>query len=413
MVVIMTCKLSLHDLSLNGKRVLMRVDFNVPMSKQGTITDDSRIRAALPSIQYVLDNGGALILMSHLGRPKDKPSPEFSLTPVAKRLSELLKHPVIMAPDCIGSQVSQLAKSLKPGQVLMLENLRFHPGEEHPKDHPEFVKELASLGDIYVNDAFGTAHRAHASTFDIAKFFPGKAAAGFLMEKEIDFLGNSLLRPKCPFYALLGGAKISSKIGVLHSLIKKANKILIGGGMAYTFFKAQGIPIGNSLHEDDLLDQARDILAFSQSQKVSLLLPQDVVIAERIDNTARTRTIDIKQGIPDNFMGVDIGPKTVERYITEIQDAATVFWNGPMGVFEVSNFAKGTNAIANALAKIPATTIVGGGESVAALEASGVGDKISHISTGGGAALEYIEFGTLPGIEALTDKLSERVMSNE
>lgn len=344
-----------------------------------------------------------MILMSHLGRPKDKRLPEFSLAPCAKRLSELLKKTVQMASDCVGPETEKLARGLKPGQVLLLENLRFHRGEEHPEEDPAFVKQLASLGDVYVNDAFGTAHRAHASTATIAQYFPGRAAAGFLLEKEIRFLGSALLDPKHPFYAIIGGAKISTKIGVLKALISKVDALLIGGGMAYTFFKAQGISIGNSIHEDDLLDQAKEIIRACKAAGKKLLLPVDIVVVSTISNDAKMKTVDSSKGIPDGLEGVDIGPKTIQLFTQQLKDAATVFWNGPLGVFEQSNFAKGTNAIAKAIASLKATTIVGGGDSIAALQAAGVADKITHISTGGGASLEYIEFGKLPGIEALSD----------
>lgn len=396
-------KLSLADLDVRGKKVLIRVDFNVPLDKQGKITDDSRIVASLPSIRYVIERGGSVILMSHLGRPKGRFEAEFSLAPCAKKLSDLLGKKVTIAPDCVGPEVEELVQSLQPGQVLLLENLRFHEAEENPKKDPTFAKALASLGDLYVNDAFGTAHRAHSSTVDIAKYFPGKAASGFLLEKEIQFLGSIVGNPKRPFYALIGGAKISTKIGVLKALLKQVDKLLIGGGMAYTFFKAQGIAIGNSIHEDEFLQQAREILAFSREQKIPLLLPEDVVITDRIAEDAKAQAVDVKQGIPDGWEGVDIGPKTVQKYSEGIQDAATVFWNGPMGIFEVKQFAKGTNAIAKAISELSATTIVGGGESIAAVEAAGVANKMTHLSTGGGAALEYLEYGTLPGLEALSD----------
>lgn len=399
----MANKLSIAHLQLKGKRVLMRVDFNVPTDAEGQITDGTRIKASLPSIKYVLDNGGKLILMSHLGRPKNTPSPHFSLAPCAKYLSELLQKPVIMAPDCIGTAVEQLAKEMKPGQLMLLENLRFHRGEENPEEEEGFVEQLARLGDVYINDAFGTAHRAHASTAVIAKFFPGKAAAGFLMEKEIEFLNRVTKNPKRPFYAIIGGAKISSKIGILKALLQKVDALFIGGGMAFTFLKAQGIEIGNSIHEDTLLDEAKEILKASNQNNVKLFLPKDIVIADRIDEDAIPRTIDVQNGIPAGFQGVDIGPKTIEEYIKAIKNAATVFWNGPMGIFEVKKFANGTFAIARALGELTnATTIVGGGESVAAVEEAGASNKLTHISTGGGASLEFIEFGTLPGIEALS-----------
>jgi phosphoglycerate kinase len=396
----MTHKLSLKELYLNGRKVLMRVDFNVPLDKNSYITDDTRIKASLPSIQYILSQGGSIILMSHLGRPKGKPSPEFSLAPCAKRLSELIHKEVVLAPDCVGQDTENLAQNLKPGQVLLLENLRFHPEEENPTD--DFAKQLAKLGDVYVNDAFGTAHRAHASTATITKYFPGEAAAGFLLEKEIEFLGKTLLKPKKPFYAIIGGAKISSKIGVLNTLLNKVDALLIGGGMAYTFYKAQGISIGESIHEDAQINEARNILAKAKTLDVKIYLPVDNIAANKIDPTATIQIVS--NGIPNGMQGVDIGPKTIEKYIAIIQDAATIFWNGPMGIFEIEKFAKGTNALAHALAKLKAITIVGGGESVAAVEAAGVTSSISHISTGGGATLEYIEFGKLPGIDALSDR---------
>ncbi|MBA3957001.1 MAG: phosphoglycerate kinase [Parachlamydiaceae bacterium] len=399
--------LSITDLPLKNKRVLMRVDFNVPLDKQGNITDDTRIRASLPSIRYALEQGASVILMSHLGRPKDNKSTEFSLLPCAKRLEQLLTRPINMAPDCVGSEVEILARQLKPGQILMLENLRFHRGEEHPEEDPTFTSQLAKLGDVYVNDAFGTAHRSHASTAKIANFFPNESAAGLLLQKEIQFLGQALLHPKKPFYAIIGGAKISTKLGVLKALVHKADLILIGGGMTYTFLKAQGIAIGDSIHEDSHLEEAKEILALSKELNVPLLFPEDLVVANRIDNNAEIRIINASEGIPSGFQGVDIGPRTIQLFSRSIQDAGTLFWNGPMGVFEIPAFANGTNAIAHAVANLSAITIVGGGESVAAVEASGEAQKINHISTGGGAALEYIEFGTLPGIEALTIKKEE------
>jgi phosphoglycerate kinase len=391
-------KLSIVELPIKGKKVLMRVDFNVPLDKNQAITDDSRIQASLHSIKYVLEQGGALILMSHLGRPKEKRVPEMSLAPCAKRLSELLKKPVLMAPDCIGPDVEKMARDLKKGEILLLENLRFHRGEEHPEEDPEFVKQLAKLGDLYVNDAFGTAHRAHASTATITSYFPNKAAAGFLMEKEIKFL-SSLLNPKRPFCAIIGGAKISTKMGVLDSLMKKADALLIGGGMAYTFFKAQGIPIGDSIHEDDYLDKAKMILENGSG----IFLPQDTVVADRLQEGAHKKIVKSREGVPSGFQGVDIGPETVKQFISEMKKAATVLWNGPLGVYEIKEFAIGTQAVAEAIAKLNATTIVGGGDSIAALQQAGVADQVTHVSTGGGASLEYIELGTLPGIEALSD----------
>lgn len=393
--------LSLQDLDLRNKKALIRVDFNVPI-ENGVITDDTRIKAALPTIKYVLEHGGTVILMSHLGRPKSKPDPQFSLAPCAKRLSELLKRPVQLAPDCRGKETVEMVKHLKSGEVLMLENLRFHKGEEKPDEEPSFVKELAKLGDVYINDAFGTAHRAHASTAEIAQFFPGKAAAGFLMLKEIAYLGSALFNPKRPFCAILGGAKISTKFKVIQALMQKADLLLIGGAMAYTFFEAQNIAVGNSLVEDDFIQAAKELLDAGKHSQCSIYLPADLVIARSISSDAEKRVIQVKEGIPDGFEGVDIGPKTIESYTKEIQKASTIFWNGPMGVFECPPFDQGTNAIAKILANLTGVvTVVGGGDSVAAVEKAGVADHISHLSTGGGASLEYIESGQLPGIEAL------------
>lgn len=400
----MSRKLSLADLDLNGKRVLMRVDFNVPLDAKGSITDDTRIKASLPSILHILHAGGALILMSHLGRPKDQKKPEFSLAPCAKRLSEILGVNVKMAPDCIGPEVVKLAEDLQPGEILLLENLRFHKGEEKPDSDPSFAKSLADLGDVYVNDAFGTAHRAHASTAVIAQYFPGASAAGFLLDKEIQFLGNTLLEPRRPFAAIIGGSKISTKIGILKSLIKKVDTLLIGGGMAYTFFKAQGWHIGNSLHEDDQLVAAREILRDAKELGVTVLLPVDNVITDHLDKADRKiQIVESAKGIPENFMGVDIGPKTIEHFKKALQNAGTILWNGPLGIFEQAEFAKGTNEIAKTIGNLSAVSIVGGGDSIAALQKAGLSEKISHISTGGGASLEYIELGTLPGIEALSE----------
>ena len=396
----MTIRL-LKDLDVNGKKVLMRVDFNVPLNARGQITDDTRIRAALPSIRYVLEKGGSLILMSHLGRPKEKKVPELSLKPCSERLSELLGRKVIMAPDCVGPEVERCASSLKPGEVVLLENLRFHMGEEYPEKDPEFVKKLARLGDLYVNDAFGTAHRAHASTALIAKLFPQKSAAGFLMQEEVHYIGDAISHPKRPFYAIIGGAKISTKCGVIEALLKKADAIFIGGGMTYTFLKAQGKPIGDSIHEDSFLEKARTLLESSGKGQGRLFLPTDIVVTQQLKEDAAFKVVKAEDGIPDGFQGVDIGPETIINYSKELKDAATIVWNGPLGVFEMPQFAKGTNAIAHVLGQLKATTIVGGGDSIAAIQAAGVADKITHLSTGGGATLEYIEFGTLPGLGGL------------
>ncbi len=402
-------KLSIRDLDLKNRRVLLRVDFNVPI-ENGQITDDTRIRASLPTIQYVLDQGGSLILMSHLGRPKGKPDPAFSLSPCAKRLSELLQRPVQMAPDCVGAKTENLARSLKPGEILLLENLRFHPGEEHPEKELRFVQTLAHLGDLYVNDAFGTAHRPHASTTLIAHFFPNQAAMGFLLEKELVYLQEALQHPKRPFCVLLGGAKISTKFKIIRGFMKQADTLLIGGAMAYTFFKAQEIPIGHSLVEDQFLEAAKELLDHSSQVHCRLFLPLDLVVAKRIDPQAERKVVRTEEGIPEGFEGVDIGPKTIQKYGEVLQKASTIFWNGPMGVFETPPFDQGTRSLAHILANCPSTlTIVGGGDSVAAIQQAKVADRFSHLSTGGGAALELIEQGTLPGIDALSPKFNKNL----
>ena len=387
-------KMTVRDVDVRGRRVLVRVDFNVPIA-EGRVTDDTRIRATLPTLQYLLDQGAALIVMSHLGRPR-KPDPAFSLKPVAERLSELLGRPVQMAPDCVGPEVEAMATALQPGQVLMLENLRFHPEEE--KNDPEFARQLARLGDLCVNDAFGAAHRAHASVEAIARFIP--VVAGFLMEKEIRYLSQALTNPGRPFVAILGGAKISDKIGVIESLLARADRVLIGGGMANTFLKAQGYEVGDSLVEEEALETARQLLARGGDR---LWLPVDVVIAAAFALDAQARVVPIDQ-VPAGWRILDIGPQTVTRYAEEIRRAAFIVWNGPMGVFEFPRFAEGTFAIARAIADSGATSIVGGGDSVAAVHAAGVADRITHISTGGGASLEFLEGRTLPGIAVLADR---------
>ena len=393
-------KMSITDLDLKGKRVLVRVDFNVPLSEKQAVTDDTRIRAALPSIRRAMGQGARVLLVSHLGRPKGKVVPAMSLAPVAARLSQLLGAPVQMAPDCIGDAVKAAAAALKPGQVLMLENCRFHAGDE--KNDEGMSRALAELCDVFVNDAFGAAHRAHASTVGVTRFVP-VAAAGLLMAKEVEYLGRALTDPTRPFVAILGGAKVSDKIGVLKNLVTKVNALLVGGGMAYTFLKAQGMEVGASLLEADKLDTARSILDEARAKGVTFLLPMDHVIAERAEATAPTRIAD-STAIPAGWMGLDIGPKAREAFATVIRGARTIVWNGPMGVFELAPFREGTFAVARAIAASVATSIVGGGDSVAAVTQAGVADKMTHISTGGGASLEFLEGIELPGVAALTDK---------
>ena len=392
-------KLNIDDLELKGKKVLIRVDFNVPLDGK-TITDDTRISAALKTIRYVIDNGGKAILMSHLGRPKGKVVPELSLEPVARRLEELLGKKVVMAPDCIGSAVEAIIGNMKEGDVVLLENLRFHPEEE--KNDPEFAKKLAGLADVYVNDAFGAAHRAHASTVGVTAYM-AQSAAGFLMQKEIKYISGAIDNPKRPFIAVLGGAKVSDKIGVIRKLMDKADALIIGGAMAYTFLKAKGRKVGDSLVEDDKLDLAKELLKESLDKDVALYLPIDHVIADRFAPDANIRIVE-RSGIPDGWEGMDIGPATVRKYKNVLENAKTIVWNGPLGVFEFEAFSKGTFAIAKILAESDAITIVGGGDCVAAVKKSGYADKITHISTGGGASLELMEGKELPGIAALTDK---------
>jgi phosphoglycerate kinase len=397
-------KLIIQDLLLTGKKVLIRVDFNVPLNKDGTIADDTRIRESLPTLQHALQQGAAVILMSHLGRPKSKKDVQFSLGICAKKLSQLISAPVFFATDSVGKDVEKMVQDLKGGQVLLLENLRFYPAEEDPSLDPNFAKELAKFGDFYVNDAFGTAHRSHSSTAVIAQYFPGKAAMGLLMQKEISHLEPLLKKPEHPFFVLIGGAKVSSKIGVLKSLMKKVDAFYIGGGMAFTFLKAQGVSIGDSLFEETSLLEAQNLLRECEAKKIALHLPTDVVIADGFRNDATFKTIPISDGIPKGWMGMDIGPQTTQAWSADFQRAATVFWNGPVGVFEFSHFARGTQEMAKIVAGLKANTTVGGGDSVAAINQLGLSSKFSHVSTGGGASLEYLELGKLPGIEALSDK---------
>jgi phosphoglycerate kinase len=401
-------KLSIQDLNLNGQRVFMRVDFNVPLNDAGRVSDDTRIRETLPTIEYALRKGARLVLASHLGRPKGKPNPKMSLRPVAERLRILLDQRlgsscnVGFAPDCIGLAAEEMANNLEKGQTLLLENLRFYAQEE--ANDEKFSRQLAALADLYVNDAFGAAHRAHASTVGITKFMD-KAAAGLLMQKELEYLGKATSNPEKPFIAIIGGAKVSDKIDVLRNLLDKVDALLIGGAMAYTFMKAQGQQIGKSLVEDDKLDLAKDLLDQAKNKNVRLLLPLDHVVADKIDASAKTAIAKSDQGIPADSMGLDIGPETLSAFSKEIAAAKTIVWNGPMGVFEVAPFAVGTMKTAQMIAaNRNATSIVGGGDSVAAVHQSGVADKITHISTGGGASLEFLEGKKLPGVEALTDK---------
>lgn len=387
-------KKTVRDVDLKGKRILMRVDFNVPLDN-GTITDDTRIQAALPTIKYVLDQGGALILMSHLGRPKGV-DPKFSLQPVADRLGELLDLKVKMAPAVVGDEVEAMARDLRAGEVLLLENTRYESGET--KNNPELAEKLAVLGDLYVNDAFGTAHRAHASTVGVAERLP--AVAGFLMEKEITFLAKAVENPEHPYIVILGGAKISDKIGVVENLLDKADTILIGGGMANTFLKARGLDMAASLVEDDVLDTAKALMEQAGNK---LVLPVDGVVADAFDNDATRKVVNVDE-VPDGWRMLDIGPDTIALFKDKLAGANTVVWNGPMGVFEMSNFAKGTFAIARTLAELDAVTIIGGGDSASAVNQAGVAGDVSHVSTGGGASLEFFEGKTLPGIAALEDK---------
>ena len=392
-------KKTVKDIELKGKKVLVRCDFNVPMDEEKNITDNTRIVAALPTIKYLLENNCAIILCSHLGRPKGEFKPEFSLQPVAKELSKLLDKEVIMAKDVVGEDATTKAANLKQGEILLLENVRFH--KEETDNDPEFAKKLADMAEIYVNDAFGAAYRAHASTAGVAAYLP--AVSGFLIEKELKFLGNAIANPERPFVAILGGAKVSDKIGVIDSLLEKVDTLMIGGGMAYTFFKAQGYGVGNSLCELDKLDLAKSLMEKAKNKGVKLLLPVDTKIGKEFKPDTESKTVAWTD-IPDEWEGFDIGEKTIEMFSNELKTAKTVIWNGPVGLFEFDQFAIGTNSIAKVLSEIDATTIIGGGDSAAAVKKAGLQDKMTHISTGGGASLEFLEGKKLPGIECLMGK---------
>jgi phosphoglycerate kinase len=392
-------KATVRDIDVKGKRVLVRVDFNVPLDAERNITDDTRIRAALPTVKYLLERGARVILASHLGRPKGQRKEEFSLAPVARRLEELLGQPVEKLDDCVGPQVEARVRAMKDGDVILLENLRFHQEEE--ANDEGFAKSLASLADTYVNDAFGAAHRAHASTAGVAGFVPG--VAGFLMEKEIEVMGKALFAPERPFVAILGGAKVKDKVGVISNLIEKVDSLIVGGGMAYTFLKAKGLEIGKSIVDEEKLDLARQLMEKAKAKGVKFLLPVDVVVADRFAEDADVKVVEVSE-IPSDWQALDIGPKTTEAFAREIAEAKTVVWNGPMGVFEMKPFAEGTRGVAKALADSGAVTIVGGGDSAAAILEMGFADKMTHVSTGGGASLEFLEGKVLPGVAALKDK---------
>jgi phosphoglycerate kinase len=395
-------KLSIDNIDLKSKKVLLRVDFNVPFDENLSITDDIRIKAALPTIKKIIAESGKCILMSHLGRPKGAPNPKYSLKPVAVRLGELMQRDVKFAPDCVGAQVKAIVKSLSDGEVLLLENLRFYSEEE--KNDPAFAKQLSELGDIYINDAFGSAHRAHASTEGITKYIK-TCASGYLMQKELAYLGSAITNPIRPFTAILGGSKISGKIDVIENLLPKVDYLLIGGGMAYTFYKAMGNEIGTSLLEAEKIELAKETLEKFKGARATVLLPKDVVVASEFKNESPASIVESDK-IPPDKMGLDIGPNTIEDFVKVINNSKTIIWNGPLGVFEFDNFANGTNAIANALANATnngATTIIGGGDSAAAISKAGLDDKVSHVSTGGGASLEFLEGKILPGVAALND----------
>ena len=393
-------KKTLKDMDVKNKKVLVRVDYNVPIDENGQITDDIRIRSSLPTIEYLLEKGASIILMSHLGRPKGEPKKEFSLEIVGRKLSELLKREVIFSDDekVVSDSVRQQASNLKPGQIMLLQNTRYRKEEE--KNGDDFAKDLASLADLYINDAFGTSHRAHASNVGVSKFLP--SALGFLVEKEVSIMGKALDAPERPFVAILGGAKVSDKIGVIENLLKKVDAIIIGGGMAFTFLKAMGYEVGTSLLEEDKIDLAKELIDTAKAKGVALVLPIDLVVAKEFKNDTEFKTVKADQ-IPADMMGLDIGQETISLFSDVIKEAKTIIWNGPMGVFEMDNFNKGTYAIANAMVDSGATTIVGGGDSASAVEKAGLADKITHVSTGGGASLELLEGKVLPGIDAISE----------
>lgn len=395
-------KLSINEVNFSGKKTLVRVDFNVPLDENLNITDDIRITSSLPTINKIIADGGKVILMSHLGRPKGEPNAKYSLKPAAVRLSELLGKEVKLAPDCVGAEVKAMVDAMQNGDVILLENLRFHKEEE--KNVPEFAKEIAELGEVYVNDAFGSAHRAHASTEGVTKYI-SVCAAGFLMQKELDYLGKAIADPKRPFIAILGGSKISGKIDVINNLIDKVDTLIIGGGMAYTFFKAQGKEIGTSILEAEKIELAKELLEKLGNSKVKFMLPVDVLVGDEFKNETPQMSVSV-DAIPADKMGMDVGPETIKLFSEEIVNAKTIVWNGPLGVFEFDNFARGTNAVAQALVEATAKgaiTIIGGGDSAAAISKAGLDDKVSHVSTGGGASLEFLEGKVLPGVDALTN----------
>jgi phosphoglycerate kinase len=396
--------LRLKDLPIENKRVLLRVDFNVPLDKSFLISDDSRIVAALPTIEYIIGQGASLVIISHLGRPKGEYNPQFSLKTCADRLSEMLKRPVLMAPDCIGNAVKKMKSDLKPKEILVLENVRFHKEETAKERDLAFAEDLASECDFYVDDAFGCCHRSQASIVDLPQLFLGKSAMGFLLEKEIKYFNDHILNPNRPFVAIIGGAKISTKIGVIESLSEKVDALLIGGAMAYTFLKAKGFNLGKSLVEDSYIEVAKSIIDKCKTKNIPLLLPKDLVFTEEFKEGAKKVILNVGDPVPSNLEGVDIGPITIELFKSKLSSAKTVLWNGPLGVFEIKDFARGTQMVAEILSETGATTIIGGGDSASAVKQLGLEDKFDHISTGGGASLEFIEKGHLPGIDVLSKK---------